>query len=251
MVFRNMTFVKWIGGKGNILPELDKLLPPMNKIEGYIEPFLGGAALFFYLKENYLKRNTPVYLSDLNPELINTFRVVRDDPQELMLKLDVLYDKHDKKFFHTVRDNYNIIKVDNIEKAACFIYLNKTCFNGQWKVDLKGNPNFGLGHPEKVTLYDRQEIEKCSGLLQEAKLNCISYEKALKINEGNLKGWYCFEDPPYDGTTKAYTIDKFVHGRNILKRTFDIFDEKGSYVMLSNSRNALMNAEFKKYHIFI
>lgn len=245
-----MTFIKWMGGKSNILQELDKLLPPMNKINGYIENFLGGGSVFFHLKENYLEhRNVPIYLSDLNPELINTYRVVRDNPQELMTKLDILYEKHNEKFFNKVRINYFVLKTNNIEKAACMIYLNKTCFNGLWKVGKNGKLNFSIGHKEKVSLYDKNEIEKCSELLQGAKLNCISYEKTLQINKGDLKNWFTYKDCPYDGGYKDYNKDKFVHGRNILKRTFDSFNEKGCYVMLSNSKSPMMNTEFKKYYI--
>lgn len=246
-----MSFIKWIGGKGNVLPELEKLLPPMNKIKGYIEPFLGSAAVYFFLKENYLDKECPCYLSDYNPELINLFRVVRDNPQELMSKLDNLYEKHNEKFFFILRKAYPPgTNMSDVEKAACMVYLNKTCFNGQWRVNSQGKFNTGIGHPEKVALYDKKEIEKCSSLLQNAKLNCISYEKSLQINKGNLKDWFVYYDVPYDGTSKGYTTDGFgVEKRGMLKRTFDILNEKECYVMLSNSKNSLMNTEFKKYYI--
>ncbi len=132
-------FVKWVGGKRGLINQLLPLIP--KDFNNYFEPFVGGGALFFELYNIGVLQNKKVYLFDLNEELINAYRVIQEYPQELLKKLLEFQQNHTKEFYYEVRawdrkDNFK--KSDSILRAARFIYLNKTCFNGLYRVNKKG-----------------------------------------------------------------------------------------------------------------
>lgn len=259
-----MTFLKWNGGKTNILSDLDELFPNMN-IKGYIEPFLGAGSVFFHVMENYRTslENKPIYLSDINTELINCYKVIRNDVEKLINQLDDVNNNHNVEYYHQIRKSYNIYKPGNlsqIDRAAYFIYLNKVCFNGQMRVNSEGVFNMGLGHPEKIEIYDRQNLRNISSILQHPniKLNAMSFENIVKINNGDLKDWYTYLDPPYhnDQNTKTdnfvgYTRDKFdISQKMLLRNVFNQLHQKGAKVMMSNSNSQTIEKEYKDYNIY-
>jgi len=131
------TFLKWAGGKRRLIEQIDPYIP--RNIRGYFEPFLGGGSMFFYIKQKY----NPEFcmLSDINKDLIKTFRAVRDNPKELIKFLRYYKRKNSKKFYYKVRERFNKDRIKGLNRCAAFIYLNKTCFNGLYRVNSKNEFN--------------------------------------------------------------------------------------------------------------
>lgn len=248
-----MTFLKWIGGKSQLLPELSELFPDMNNIKGYIEPFLGGGSVFFYLMENFndslSKKN--IYLSDANPELINCYKVVRDNLDELLPLLERHQERHCEDYYYKVRDSY-FSASSHIERAGAFIYLNKTCFNGLWRLNKDGRPNAAIGQKGKIDIYNK-DILRSSLLLKSVRLGTMSFEKILDIK--NIEGYLVFMDPPYynidkKGNFTRYTSDDFhISKRLLVPKVFKELDKLGCKVMLSNSDSPIIRKEFKDFNI--
>lgn len=255
-----MPFLKWIGGKVNLLSTLDELFPNMTSIDGYVEAFLGGGSVFFYIKENYgaSLENKPIYLSDVNSELINAYKVVRDDVEDLIPLLQKHEDNHDEEYYYKIRGIYPPgNKLNSVEKAACFIYLNRTCFNGLWRVNSEGKNNVAIGYyKRKVPIYDKRELLKCSSMLKDARLNVMSYENIIRIK--NIKNYFIYLDPPYlqvddrNNNFTGYSSDAFHLSRKVmLPKIFKELDKLGCKVMLSNSHAPVIKKEYKDFNILI
>lgn len=251
-----MTFIKWAGGKTQLIPEIANLLPDMKKIRGYAEPFIGGGSIFFYLKEQGYLDGKPVYLSDLNTNLIDTYKVIRGGWKELVPLLEKLEKEHSvggEKFFFKIRDNFPD-GLDIMERAAQFIYLNKTCFNGMWRVNASGKNNIGCGHPEKnIKIFDINRLKECSMMLNGIDINIgvMSFESVVRIPD--MKDYWVYLDPPYDDICKSGNFDGYTEGgfvkRHLLLTTFKRLDEMGCKVMMSNSSTPLIMNEFKNFTI--
>lgn len=256
-----MTFLKWVGGKTQLLPSIADLLPDMKKIKGYAEPFIGGGSVFFYLKRHGYLENKPVYLSDVNNYLIDTYKVVRNNWKEVLPLLEKMEKEHCESYYYNIRDNFPLEGLSTIEKASQFIYLNKACFNGQMRFNSDGKYNMGIGRnekvlegqKEKVNIFDLNELYDCSKILQGINIGVMSFEHVIRIP--NIERYYVFMDPPYDDIGQnnfvGYTSDRFVDKRNYLFSTFKKLDELGCKVMLSNSYNKKILDEFKEYSINI
>lgn len=247
-----MSFIKWAGGKQQLISRLSDLLPPLKDIKGYAEPFLGGGSMFFYIESQGYLQNKPVQLSDINSSLITTYRIVRDNLQELIKELDEYQHNHTEDLYYKVRDNFH--KQNNsLTIAAQFIYLNKTCFNGMWRVNSEGINNQSIGHKEKVSLYDIKTIERCSKALKNARIRNLSFEEAIELC---TSGFMTYLDPPYDNIGEennssfvGYTSDSFKSKRPYLLDTFRKLDEIGCKVMMSNASTPWIMSQFKDYHI--
>lgn len=189
-------FLRWAGGKKWLTNHIEEFLP--EKINNYYEPFLGGGSIFFYLKSKGLI-NGKCYLSDTNEELINTYKVLKSNPQELFILL-----KHQK---NTEKEYYFMRKAkfsNNIERAARFFFLNKTSFNGIYRVNKNGDYNVPFGHRKIEKLYDFEQLEKTSKLLKNCFFSVMDFKKIkFKISEGDL----VFFDPPY---TVAHENNGFI-----------------------------------------
>ena len=170
-------FVKWAGGKGQILTQLYALAP--SKFDRYFEPFLGGGALFFYLISNINKRFA-AYLSDINPELINSYIVVKDNDEKLIILLtqyEIEYNKAPEEYYYKLRRNDR--SSDKIERAAQFIALNKTCFNGLYRVNQKGDFNVPRGKYKNPRICDSNNLRNLSvALRQHLYLSTYQADKA-------------------------------------------------------------------------
>src|SRR5712692_713554 len=192
-------FVKWAGGKGQLLAELDKYLP--SGFSSYCEPFLGGGVFFFHLYSRGIIRKASI--SDSNPDLINTFIVIRDNLHQLLVRL-VELQRHakDEKFFYDVaRPRFNSVKLSkgdegNIEKASLFLYLNKTCFNGLYRVNKRGDFNVPWGDYTNPRIYDAQNLKAVSRVLSDRKVR-IGCHDFSQIKEVARKGDFVYFDPPY------------------------------------------------------
>ena len=180
-------FIKWVGGKGQLIEQLDALLPSdFDKLEDvtYIEPFVGGGAMFFYMLQRYSNIKHAI-INDINQNLTNCYWAVKDFPEQLIKSLSIIEseylalqnDEERRSFFMKCRDSYNGKKNDFIENATLFIFLNKTCFNGLYRVNKKGLFNVPFGKYKNPKICDSETIRKDSELLQKVEILNGDFEK--------------------------------------------------------------------------
>lgn len=246
-------FVKWAGGKTQLLVKIKKYLP--NKFDTYYEPFIGGGALFFNLVP---KR---AVIADYNGELISAYKCFQDSNMYKLMILELI--KHQKN--HSEDYYYQVRNADRIEgfqdlpefiKAARMIYLNKACFNGLYRVNSKGYFNVPSGKKTVVNAYNKTLFDNLHEYLKNEKITILQNDFA-KVVENAKKGDFVYFDPPYDtleyqNNFTTYTKDNF--GKNEQKRLSDVFkklDEKGVQVMLSNHNTTFIRELYKKYKINI
>ncbi len=243
--------LKWAGGKRQLISEIEKRLP--SKINRYFEPFLGGGALCMHLQFN------TSFINDTSEELINVYNQIKENPIELMETLDRLEHEHSqggKEYYLSIRamdraENFH--KVDKIFKASRTIYLNKTCFNGLYRVNKKGYFNVPFNNKLTVKTYDKENILNLNKYFNEnnVQITCGDFESTCTKAK---KGDFIFLDPPYDllksDTFDNYTKEGFgVEGQKRLSEVFKILDKKGCYIMLTNHNTPLINELYKDYKI--
>jgi len=229
-------FLKWVGGKRSILPELIKRLP--KEYNAYCEPFLGGGALYFALKPDR------AYLSDINFHLILTFQAVKDDPKLLIHYLKIHERNHNKEYYYKAR--VRLFKErDKVRIAGLFIYLNKTCFNGLYRVNSQGGFNVPMGDYKNPLIVDEKNLMEVSRVLQTAD---IKQQDFLQIKPQRNDFYYL--DPPYHETYDGYNGKGFGDNEHIKLSEFcKVIDKKGGYFMLSNSDTELVRSLYKGYNI--
>ena len=169
------TFVKWAGGKSQLLGQYGPLLP--SNFKNYFEPFLGSGAVFFYVKKHFEPEG--VLLSDSNEELINAFIVVRDNVGELIVSLNRRKGKHSKRYFYDVRKQ-RPAELSEVERASRFIYLNKTCYNGLYRVNSKGQFNVPFGDYKSPTIFDMTNLREASKLLKGSRLKTMKFDSIYR-----------------------------------------------------------------------
>lgn len=249
-------FLKWAGGKFQLVEELEKRLPKSiietGVISNYVEPFIGGGSMFFYLKSRYEIKNS--YLSDINPELILCYRVIQKNFKKLV---DSLYHLQDcylsknkderKEFYYQIRDLYNQQSIhfdyqkynpEWIERASFAIFLNKTCYNGLFRFNQKGFFNVPIGTHTDPRLFDEVNLIEVKNALTSVKISCSSYkESTASIKNGS----FVYLDPPYRPINSTshfveYSKESFTdNDQRELSNFFREMDMKGAYLMLSNS----------------
>lgn len=213
----------------------------------YFEPFIGAGALFFELQLDN------AYISDTNEELINLYNVVKDNAYELITDLN----KHEisKEYFLKIRNidrSEKYEKLSNIERASRFIYLNKTCFNGLYRVNSKGYFNVPYGHYKNPNMFDKDNIINCSTLLKKIEIKCADFSTILTTVQ---KGDFVYFDPPYVPLSEtsnftSYTKDGFNTGMQYkLRDMCDALDSMGVLFMLSNSDTKLVTNLYANYEI--
>ena len=230
-------FLKWVGGKRSLLKEIHARLP--QSFNNYFEPFLGGGAVFFSLS-NKIKQAT---LADNNLELVLTYRVIQKEPHALIARLKEHAKEHSKTYYYAVR---KIEPSTPLETAARFLYLNKTCFNGLFRVNKSGKFNSPMGKYEKPNIVQEENIMVCHEVLQKA---WIKFGDFSEINPE--KGDFVYFDPPYHPTTELsftdYTKDSFSESDQVRLRDFVIeLHKRGVYVMLSNSKTSFVESIYNK-----
>ena len=244
-------FVKWAGGKGQLLKQFKPLFP--KKFNRYIEPFVGSGAVFFYIIQNFKSKET--IISDINEELINAYQVIKTDVERLIVELKQHKEYHmveGKKYYLTIRaTNPNDLPV--LEKAARFIYLNKTCFNGLYRVNSKGQFNVPMGSYKNPDIVQEERLRIVSKLLKNVIIKARSFEKVLNFAK---KGDFIYLDPPYyplknKKSFTTYTKDSFMEKeQELLAEVFNKLNKKGCLVMLSNSDTKFIKDLYKKYNIY-
>lgn len=240
-------FVKWAGGKSQLLEEVRKTLPKdlcLKENFTYIEPFVGGGAVLFWMLQEYpnMKR---IVINDINAELICTYRVIRDNVKELIAYLEQLQciycglDSEERKhFFLDKRSLYNSRSVSDIKMAALFIFLNRTCFNGLYRVNSKGEFNVPHGKYANPKICDRANLEAVSSLLQGVEIMCGDFAQTEIMAGENV---FYYLDPPYKPITStssftAYSKEGFNDAEQIRLRDFcSRIAERGAQFIVSNS----------------
>jgi len=233
-------FLKWAGGKSKLLHKLRPLVP--SKYDHYIEPFVGGGALFFCLCPH------DAILSDLNSELMNCYRVVRDKPEELIRFLGSM--SITKESFYAMRMQ-NPTNLSDVERAARLIYLNKTCYNGLYRVNKKGQFNTPFGQYRLVKLYNPPQIHAASTALQGVMLLELDFEPLL-LSYAHSRD-FVYLDPPYPpvgrwSDFKRYTKEFFTEKDHIrLAKVVEELDNRGCKFILSNAMHPLILKLYAKF----
>ena len=242
-------FIKWVGGKGQLLPEINKLYPiELGKnITKYAEIFLGGGAVLFDILSKY--KLDEVYISDKNLELINTYKSIRDNVDILIKSLKEMEEQYiplnneDRKiYYYKKREEYNSLKINsemnNIEKAILFIFLNKTCFNGLYRVNKKGKFNVPMGAYKKPKICDEENLKNVSLTLRNVKIVYADYRESEKFIDDKT---FVYIDPPYrplniTSSFTSYTENDFNDKEQIeLAEYINVLNKKGAKIVISNS----------------
>ena len=237
-------FLKWAGGKRQLINQYKNLqiLPPnnFNYNSNYFEPFLGGGAIFFHLNH----QNS--FLSDLNEELVITYNAIKNNVLELISSLKC--HKNNLEYFKEIR-SLKISEMNNLEIASRFIYLNKTCFNGMYRVNKSGQFNTPFGNYENPMICD---IENLLSVSKSLKYTSIKHSHFREIKKFIKTGDFIYFDPPYDPISKtsqftSYTKFNFSEQDQIELRDFAYqLSKSGCYVMLSNSDTNFINSIYSE-----
>lgn len=232
-------FTKWVGGKRQLLPELQKFKP--KNYNTYFEPFVGGGALLFSLHPQN------AVINDFNSSLMNVYRVIKENPEELLKILEKYAENNSKEYYLKIRSadrDGRIEKMNNVEKAARLLYMLKVDFNGLYRVNKKGQFNVPYGKNKNPKIADRENIMAVSGYFNSCNIDFLSgdFEDAV---HGVQENDFVYFDPPYiplssTSNFTSYTEDGFsFDDQKRLRDTFFRLSSIGAYVMLSNSDTPL------------
>ena len=225
-------FLKWAGGKTQLINDIEKALPKgiYNSNFTYIEPFVGSGAVLFWMLNNFPKLEKAV-INDINEDLINTYKTIASRPTELISILEILQnefhglegkDEEKKEYYYQKRELYNTRKEEQSGQSALFIFLNRTCFNGLYRVNRKNEYNVPMGSYKRPTICDKENISAVSQVLQKVEILCGDYEETLNYT-GNKTLFYF--DPPYKplsntSSFNSYAKDEFNDEEQIRLRDF-------------------------------
>ncbi|MGN7707558.1 DNA adenine methylase [Chryseobacterium sp. 22543] len=252
-------FIKWAGGKSKIINEIINVLPSKfeNKKMTYVEPFLGGGSVFFGLYQ-YYNNFDRVILNDINVDLINSYITVRDNVSELIKILEELQCEYHSildletrsEFYYSKRKLYNLRNSDNISQAALFIFLNRTCFNGLYRVNKRNEFNVPIGSYIKPEICNKENLVNVSEILTNVEILSGDYEKTYEIL-GSEKAFF-YIDPPYKPLNKTSQFNSYSHinfddSEQFRLRDFcDKLNQDKHLWVLSNSDMS----EHEKHHSF-
>jgi DNA adenine methylase len=240
-------FLKWAGGKTQLLQQYQPLFP--SQFDNYYEPFLGGGAVFFYLFQEHLSGFKAV-LSDVNEELINMYRCVQTDVDALIKELESHQAKHDSEYYYQIRAQKNR---KSVKKAARIIYLNKTCFNGLYRENSKGQFNVPIGRYKNPTICNAELLRADSLALQGVKLEVRDFYNVL--DDAKTDQDFVYFDPPYyplSNTSQFTSYSRYNFNEEDQFRLRDVFAElaiRGVKVMLSNSDCPFIRELYEEFPI--
>lgn len=251
-MIKGKPFVKWAGGKRQIIDKLKKYLP--EDFDTYYEPFVGGGALLFELSPQ------KAVINDSNEELINVYKVLCNEEKfkKMCHTLNHYETSHSEEFYYEIRNKdrnkKSFNRLADYTRAARTIYLNKACFNGLYRVNSKNEFNVPFGKKKKVNTYEGSNLITVSNYLtmNDVKILCCDFEEAVKDAK---KGDFIYFDPPYDSDTSTFNsytetgFDKDEQRR--LAKVYKELDQRGCYVMLSNHNTKLINELYKDYNIHV
>ena len=235
------SFLKWPGGKRWFVSKYSKVIP--TNYNKYIEPFLGSGSVFFYLKP------AKAIISDINHELINVFMIMRDYPSKIRTHLLNHQKNHSHEYYYLVRSNKSS---DEIENAARFLYLNRTCFNGMYRVNREGLFNVPLG-TKKNFIYDIDVFDVYADILRNADIQAVDFEQTLKKSEKND---LVFVDPPY---TVSHNQNSFIkyneklfswQDQERLAKNLLYAKERGSIILSTNANYKKLRDLYQSYGFY-
>jgi DNA adenine methylase len=242
-------FIKWVGGKGKLLGQLLPLLPPGAELMRHVEPFAGGAALFF------ARRPGRALLCDVNPALTDLYLAVRDDVDSVIEALEPLVAQHAAASgsYYAVRERYNARRsASRAERAAMFVYLNKTCFNGLHRVNRKGEFNVPEGRYKNPRILDEENLRSASAALAGCEIKNQGFEALL----GSAKpGDFVYLDPPYEPVSRTSNFTSYAEegfSQRDQERLRDVYaelDRRGCKLMLSNSDAPFIRELYRSWRI--
>jgi DNA adenine methylase len=238
--------IKWVGGKRQLIEAIKANMP--QSFQRYFEPFIGGAALFFALKHK------ESFINDYNPELTNLYEIIKTKPYELIE--DLKHHKNTSEYYYELRaldrDEAKYKRLSKVKKASRFIFLNKTGYNGLYRVNKKGQNNVPYGRYVNPAIFDAENILSCSKYLQSATITTGDFEN---IKKDLKQGDFVYFDPPYvplNATSNftGYTDKGFDEDMQFrLKELCDYIDSIGAYFLLSNSYTDFILDLYKDYTI--
>lgn len=242
-------FLKWAGGKRQLLPEIRKYIP--TKYNTYYEPFVGAGAVLFDLQPK------KAVINDVNVELINTYEVIKDHVDELIE--DLKKHENDSEYFYKIRDldrQEEFKSLTPVQKSSRIIFLNKTCFNGLFRVNSQGQFNVPFGKYKNPQIVNEIVLKAVSHFLNKSKVT-ITNQDFQEVVANAKKGDFVYFDPPYDPVSDTssftgYSLDGFnKQDQERLRDTFVELDKRGCYVLLSNSATDYIKDLYKDFHIEI
>lgn len=246
-------FLKWAGGKTQLLTTIEENLPKNfeNTITTYIEPFIGSGAVFFHLIKKY--KFNKVYISDINAELINTYNTIKNNVDDLIIELEKIRNNYisfdeikREEYFYEIRKNFNENKNGNIKHASYFIFLNRTCFNGLYRVNSKNEFNVPFGKYTNPKICDKDNLINVSKVLKDVVIQTIDYSKTTEYANDKT---FIYLDPPYrplnlSSSFNSYSKESFNdESQKELCMFFKNMNNKGVMLMLSNSDPKNINSE--------
>lgn len=240
-------FLKWAGGKGQLIEKIERFYPFDKKINKYAEPFIGGGAVLFDILNKFELEK--IYISDVNLELLNCYKVIKEKVQELINELKgfeneflVKVKEERKEYYYTKREQFNKLKLKNnneeVKRAALMIFLNRTCFNGLYRVNKKGLFNVPMGDYKNPKICDEENLINISKKLKNVDIIHGDYKKSYDFIDENT---FVYFDPPYrplnqTSSFTSYTEYTFGDKEQVeLSEYFKLLNEKGAKLLLSNS----------------
>ena len=244
-----LPILKWVGGKRQLLDSIEPLIP---KYSTYYEPFIGGGAVLFSMQPN------KAVINDSNIELINVYQVIKDKPEELIVKLIEHKEKSNEDYYYDIRaldrNKSEFAELTDVERAARIIYLNKTCYNGLFRVNSSGEFNSPWGRYKNPNITNETTIRALNTYLNKGNITIKNgdYREALK---GIRKGAFVYLDPPYMPISSSSSFTGYTAGgfdaeeQALLKQECDKLNSKGIKFLLSNSSCDFIEDLYKDYII--
>lgn len=245
-------FLKWVGGKGQLLGQFSNLYP--HEYKNYYEPFIGGGAVYFSLEPN------KAHINDINETLIQTYLNIKTDVEVVIDGLKKLEEKFipknsdgRKEMFYGLRERYNSLNAKEFDRSLLFLFFNKTAFNGMYRENSKGGFNVPMGNYKNPKILDETNLRLVSSSLKKTKITSSSYSKAVSKA---VAGDFVYLDPPYHPLTEtssftSYSKDNFSADDQLaLRNLFVELDKRGVYVMLSNSSSPFIQDIYSDYNQF-
>ena len=242
---KSKPFIKFAGGKQKLLTDIRSNMP--EEYNRYFEPFIGGGALFFNLAPKI------AFINDYNKELSDLYKIVRDRPQELMDA--IMHHENTKDHYYAIRAvdrSAGYEDMSDVSKAARFVFLNKTGYNGLYRVNKMGQNNVPFGNYAKPTMFDKENILACSKALEGVEIGNYDFSEILDKTE---RGDFVYMDPPYHPLTSTSSFTEYTSGgfssedQTRLRYFCDSLNEKGVHFMLSNSSTDLIKGLYTDYNI--
>jgi DNA adenine methylase len=241
--------VKWVGGKRQIMSSIVPLLPKNILTYHYIEPFIGGGAVLFHLQP------FKATINDFNSELINLYNIIKNKPDELVI--DLKKHKNTSDYFYNIRSldrSKDYSKLSDVQKASRVIYLNKTCFNGLYRVNSAGEFNAPFGRYKNPNIVNEPTIKAVSNYLRTSKVRICNGDFDIVLKEADKKS-FVYLDPPYHPISQSSNFTGYVQGgwaeedQVRLRKACDDLNKRGIKFLLSNSASKFIIEQYKNYQV--